>query len=486
MITAGGKAQLFRRLLQQGAGFPRGRRHLFQRAGGQLRVGAHALKPKRRVALLLAPARGGHSCGHLRRAFARRWQGEVANVHRRHGDAQVEAIQQRAGDAAHVILRAAIAPAAGMPRLEGQPAPARVHGSNELKARREGNPVIGPRDAHRAGFQRLAQHLQRARRELRQLVEKQHAIVRQRHLPRPGAPLPATGQRRLRGGVMRRAERAGVGDGAIGQHAGERGNDGGLQHLLRRHRRQDGGQARRQHGLAGSGRAGHQQVVATGGGDLQRALRALLPAHVAQVGQRAGARQICPLARPRQALMALRMVHQLHQGGGGDDVQRLPSPGGLAAVGRRADDAALVFQRLHRRRQHTGNGRDGPVQRQLAHADEAAREIRRQHAHGGEQRQGDGQVVVRTFLRQVGRREVDGNALCRQRQPGGGKRGADALAAFGHRLVRQADDGEGGHAAADVHLHIHQCGIYAVEGHRGGARDHEHLLPLLPAACTAA
>ena len=44
------------------------------------------------------------------------------------------------------------------------------------------------------------------------------------------------------------------------------------------------GQAAGQHGLAGSGRAEEQEVVAAGGGDLERAPGERLAAHVGQVG----------------------------------------------------------------------------------------------------------------------------------------------------------------------------------------------------------
>ena len=49
-------------------------------------------------------------------------------------------------------------------------------------------------------------------------------------------------------------------------------NFGGFQRLFERERRQDGGKALGQHGFAGAGRADQQDVMAAGGGDLQRAL----------------------------------------------------------------------------------------------------------------------------------------------------------------------------------------------------------------------
>ena len=67
---------------------------------------------------------------------------------------------------------------------------------------------------------------------------------------------------------------------------------GNLQRLARVQRRQQAGQALRQHRLARARRPDHQEVVAAGGGDLQRPLGALLALHVLQVGH--GARSVSP------------------------------------------------------------------------------------------------------------------------------------------------------------------------------------------------
>ena len=48
------------------------------------------------------------------------------------------------------------------------------------------------------------------------------------------------------------------------------------------------GQPRREHRLAAARRADHQQVVAAGGGDLQRPLRLLLALDVGEVLERGG------------------------------------------------------------------------------------------------------------------------------------------------------------------------------------------------------
>ena len=70
------------------------------------------------------------------------------------------------------------------------------------------------------------------------------------------------------------------------------------------------------------------------------------------------------------------------------------------------------------------------------------------------------------FLRQVGRREVDGDPACGQREARGDQRGTDPLARFRNRLVRQADDGESGQAGRDLHLHVDRAGLNPLKGYR--------------------
>jgi hypothetical protein len=77
------------------------------------------------------------------------------------------------------------------------------------------------------------------------------------------------------------------------------------------------------------------------------------------------------------------------------------------------------------------------------------------------------------FLGQVGRRKIDGNALRRQREPDGVERAAYPLAALRHRLVGEADNGEGGQTRPDLHLHIDAAGLDAFEGDGGDPREHD-------------
>ena len=68
--------------------------------------------------------------------------------------------------------------------------------------------------------------------------------------------------------------------------------------------------------------------------------------------------------------------------------------------------------------------------------------VLRHRAHDRQQAERDRQVEMAAFLGQIGGRKVDGDPLRRQGQAHGEQRGAHAFAAFRHRLVGQADDGE--------------------------------------------
>ena len=64
-----------------------------------------------------------------------------------------------------------------------------------------------------------------------------------------------------------------------------------------------------------------------------------------------------------------------------------------------------------RRGQHAGDGRDGAVEGQFAERHVVAELIAGDRADRRHQRQRDRQIVVAAFLRQVGRREIDDDAL---------------------------------------------------------------------------
>ena len=336
--------------------------------------------------------------------------------------------------------------------------------------------MVGARHRDLAVLQRLAQRIQHARIELRQFVEKQHALMRQRNLAGLGAHA-AAGQRGHAGGMMRRAERPPRGQRAVVDFAGDRGDHRHFEQFGRRQRRQDRGQPRRQHRFAGAGRADHQQMMPAGRGDLERALGALLALDVAQVEQR-WLRRSCTFGCGRDSTcvplkwLAI-WISELRR----DDLDVGAGPGRLRAAGRRTDQALVARIGADRRRQHARDRRDRAVEAEFAEHGEAGQRIRRDRADRRHQAERDRQIVMAAFLRQVGGREIDGDAPRRQRQPGGDQRRAHPLAGLGHRLVGQADDGERRQSRRDLHLHVDGAGLDPLKGYGGNALDHAAPLP---------
>ena len=74
-------------------------------------------------------------------------------------------------------------------RVAARPARTEIHGRDELKARRERRTPGHPHDGDDAVLERLPQRLEHGPRELRELVEEQHAEMREARLAgsRPAA-----------------------------------------------------------------------------------------------------------------------------------------------------------------------------------------------------------------------------------------------------------------------------------------------------------
>src|SRR3989442_14747804 len=102
----------------------------------------------------------------------------------------------------------------------------------------------------------------------------------------------ATDDRRGRGAVMWRAEGRLRDQRMLGiEQPRYRVDPSHLERLFLVERRQDAREAARQHRLAGARRPAEQQVVPTGGGELERAARAVLSADVREVESVAQARR---------------------------------------------------------------------------------------------------------------------------------------------------------------------------------------------------
>src|SRR5579862_8317615 len=118
---------------------------------------------------------------------------------------QIDAIQQRSGEAASVAREVGFATAASLD-ITGKAARARIGGAYEHEARRVQRRVPSPDDCYATVLERLAQRLEGRTRELGELVQQKHAEVSQHDLANPAWPCcthhPSRGDR-----VMRCAKR---------------------------------------------------------------------------------------------------------------------------------------------------------------------------------------------------------------------------------------------------------------------------------------
>ena len=301
-----------------------------------------------------------------RRGRLGRARGQLDASRPRNSDDQVKAVEQRPRE-----LVAKRGQPLGRARALGAGVAARatraqVHRRDELEPRRVERLPGRPGDADDAVLERLAQRLERRPHELGQLVQEENATVREARLA-GSRSRSAADDRSGRGRVVWRAKRrlgdqrpAGVDeprDGVDPRH---------LERLVGCERRQDAGEPPREHGLPCARRAREQEVVRSGGGDLERAAGALLPADVGEVGLR---RCRCAPVRRGRVRRRLPLAAQV-----GDGLRQVAERDGVDAgelgLRRRLGGAEEAREpgpaRALRGREHPADRPDAAVEGELA------------------------------------------------------------------------------------------------------------------------
>ena len=457
-------------------------------------VGGFHLAVRPALAPALAGAGVGHAGGDGGCGLAQRGAQQFGRRGGQHFHLQVDAVQQRAGQpplvARHGLGRAAAGAPAGQRRTQPT-AGARVHGGHQLKAGRKSGLARRARDGDAAGFHRLTQGFECRARELGHLVEEQHAAVGQRDFTRPGRR-PAARQRHRAGRVVRRAHRPLAERQRVAGMRLQALQGRGGQGFVFAHGRQQPGQALGQHRLARARRAHQQQAVAAGRGDLQRTFGGGLASHVLQVRAWRHQRQ-----RPGQG-------HGQRHGGvaglqGGHHFEQRARPAHLqprhacglagAALGQHQGAAAALAVRRQGQRQRAAHGPQFAGQRQFARELAGSQPRGVDGVHGRQDAQRDGQVEAPRLLGQIGRSQVDGDALVhRESETALLQRGANALARFLDFDVGQAHQHEAGQAVGQLHLDVHLGRHQAVEGsaHHHGQGHWVHLIGLIWSPFSAA
>ena len=322
-------------------------------------------------------------------------------------------------------------------------------------------------------LERLPQGFEDRPRELRQLVEEEHASVCERDLAGPGAR-PAPDDRGGGGAVVRRANR-GNGDerSPVRQEPRDRVDPGHLERLRSGEQRQHAGQASREHRLTRAGRAGEQQVVGPGSRDLERATRALLPADVGEVRGLVG-RQLVVSERLEAGCRDLPAEV-------GDGLGEVPHGYRLDA---RESDLGSRLHRAHdpaqagpagalRDGQGARDRSDAPVERELPDRRMVGKALRRELSRGGEHGERDREVEPGALLAERRRRGVHGDPPVERPFEGCGDDAApDAVLRLLASPVGQPHDRESRDARLEVRLHLDPARVEPDERMRDRASEH--------------
>lgn len=212
---------------------------------------------------------------------------------------------------------------AGVDRIGQVAAGAGIHGSHKHHPRGIGQGKQGTGDGDPAIFQRLAQDFQHVFFEFRQLVQEKYPVVGQRNFTRLGSRTAAdetdVGDR-----VVGRAEGAHRQQGPFFvEHAADAEDFGGFNRLIEGHARQDGGNTAGDHGLSGTGRTDHQEIMGSSRCHFQGTFGVFLPLYLAEilaVLAAAGKELFQVNAAGVYPFPAGEKIHNLGQSGGTDDL----------------------------------------------------------------------------------------------------------------------------------------------------------------------
>ena len=180
-IAARGQPHRLRRLREQLATRSIGRRDGIEYGAIRLGIGPHGMIP---IALDLNRARRGDTRSDRRRPFACGRHHQIGRRHRPDLDVQVDPVEQRPRHLCLIIRSAARRACAGKARIPQMSASARVHRGDQLDAGWKRDVRIGACDADRPGLERLAQRIEHRALKFRELVEEQHAEMREADLAR--------------------------------------------------------------------------------------------------------------------------------------------------------------------------------------------------------------------------------------------------------------------------------------------------------------
>src|SRR5262245_3725434 len=215
--------------------------------------------------------------------FFEAFTGDVAVFHGGDFNVQIDAIEQRAGDALTITLHLhGPAPAFALEIAEVT-ARTGIHCGHKHKLGGKRDTSRGARHSDLPVLERLTHHFQCRSLELRKFIQKKHTVVGDTYFARIWKRSAAK-QTDVANGVMRRAERSRRHKGLFGvEQPGDAVNLGRLDRFSERKRWDDCWDAFRQHRFPRARRTDHEDIVTACDGYLDGALDVALAFYIAEI-----------------------------------------------------------------------------------------------------------------------------------------------------------------------------------------------------------
>ena len=249
----------------------------------------------------------------------------------------------------------------------------------------------GDRDA--SFLERLAEGFEDVALEFGQFVHEQHAVMGEGDFAGGGIDVAAE-EPGVGGGVMRCAKGASSDQGLAGfEQAHDAMDLGGFEGFIERERREDGGQAFGEHGLAGARGPDEQDIMRTGGGDFEGAFDRFLAFDFGEVEIVVGAvgEQITKIDAQRVDVgFAFKKRNGLAEVADGDDLEALDGGGFGGVVGGDQDAHFAIGLGAERDGEHAFDGTHSAGQAEFTDHDEVIELIGEELFAGGQNANGDG------------------------------------------------------------------------------------------------
>jgi nickel/cobalt transporter (NicO) family protein len=410
--------------------------------------------------------------------FARFFRLDFGKRERGGFDVEVDAVEQRAGDAGAVALnlrRGAAALTFGVSQIS---AGTGVHRGDEHEGAGKGDFAGGAGDGDFAVLEGLAKDFEGGAVELGEFIHEEDAVVGEGDFAGAGDGAAAE-EADIADGVVRGAK--GALEAAVFGGEGDAG--GGLdgedfEKFVERGLGHDGGDAAGDHAFAGAGAADHQEIMPAGDGDFDGAAEAVLAFDFGEVDGVLGLRRAAKGAgggvEAGDEFFAGEKTGGFVKRGDGVDGDALDEGGFLGGGGGEEDAGLAELAGEEREGEAAGDGAGAAGEAQLA-GDEVGVEFGgRELAGGGENGEGDGEIEERAGLAEVAGGEVDDGLGLRGAKAAIVKGGPDAVGGFLDGGVGEADEEYLGFAGfTGVDLDLHGVGVNPEKGARGGDGEHE-------------